>query len=134
MSKDGDGEEARDGCEPSKVQQQRPALRALRGGGSAALAANVRLRREFKGLTASELLRNEALLAALPGQVRSSMQALRRGDIAGAEACLPGEFEAAGGRIVPGPGHHRSRQLAWLRLWVFVLASAMLVILLLVFA
>jgi hypothetical protein len=134
MSKDADEGEARRGSEPTRLQQQRPPLRALRGGGSAELAANVRLRREFKGLTAQDLLRNEALLAALPGQVRSALQALRRGDMAAAEACLPGGFEAAAGRIVPGPGHHRSRRLAWLRLWVFVLASAMLVILLLVFA
>lgn len=69
----------------------------------------VRLRREFKGLTVADLWRNE-IHERLPGQVRSALHHLQRGDLQAAEAALPGEFAA----VLPGPGRRRrlGRRLA----------------------
>jgi hypothetical protein len=60
----------------------------------------VRLRREFKGLTVADLQRDE-IVERLPGQVRSALRHLQRGDEAAAERALPGEFAP----VLAGPGH-----------------------------
>lgn len=128
-----DGDEPNAGAEPEAGMP--PPLRrwqALRGGGAPNMDAEVRLWREFKGVSVDELLQQEELLQRLPGRARSALAALRRGDVAGAEAELPGSFLGAA-RIVPGPGHHRERRAATLRLLVFVLTTGMLAALLLVF-
>jgi hypothetical protein len=63
-------------------------------------APEVRLRREFKGLTVADLERDD-VVARLPGRVRSALRHLRRGDLAAAEQALPGEFAP----LLAGPGH-----------------------------
>jgi hypothetical protein len=81
----------------------------------------VTLHREFKGLTVADLLRSE-IVDRLPGQVRSALQHLQRGDFAAAERALPGEFAP----VLPGPGHRRAeRRAAWLWLAAFVAVVAM---------
>ena len=69
----------------------------------------VRLLREFKGLTVADLERDD-VVARLPGQVRSALRHLRRGDLAAAEQAMPGEFAP----VLAGPGHRSSvsRRLA----------------------
>jgi hypothetical protein len=62
--------------------------------------ADVRLLREFKGLTVADLERDD-VVARLPGQVRSALRHLRRGDLAAAERALPGDFAP----VLAGPGH-----------------------------
>jgi hypothetical protein len=78
-------------------------LRAVQGPlGSSEPRPAVRLRREFKGLTVADLLRDE-ILERLPGQVRSALHHIERGDHAAAERALPGEFT----RVLPGPWQRR---------------------------
>jgi hypothetical protein len=82
-----------------------------------ALAPAVRLRREFKGPTAAELLQDDDLVSRLPGKVRSAMNAIARGDLPAADALLPGGF----GRVLAGPGRRDRRRLrlvvtAWILL------------------
>lgn len=65
----------------------------------------VRLCREWHGLTVADLLRPD-LAERLPGQVRSALRHLERGDLPAAlqqlpEACAP---------VLPGPGHRRTEQ------------------------
>jgi hypothetical protein len=55
-------------------------------------------------------------VARLPGQVRSALRHIERGDFAAAERALPGEWAP----VLPGPGRRRRR---WL-LPVAVLAAA----------
>jgi len=63
-------------------------------------APPVRLLREFKGLTVADLLRDE-LAERLPGQVRSALSAMEKGDWRTAEQAMPGAFAP----VLPGPGH-----------------------------
>lgn len=93
----------------------RPRLRVVTGPieGSARRPA-VRLRREWKGLTVADLLRDE-IVDRLPGQMRSVQQLLARGDVAAAERALPGED---GPVLLAGPGHRRRDH----RLLVFLVA------------
>jgi hypothetical protein len=65
-------------------------------------APPVRLRREFKGLTVADLHRDE-VASRLPGQVRSALNDIERGDFDAAERALPGEFVS----VLAGPGYHR---------------------------
>ncbi len=84
----------------------RPRLRRLSGGGAngAEPAAQVRLHREFKGLTVADLVRLE-LVEQLPGTVHKAMRELQRGEVAAAEATLPGAFAP----LLAGPGRVRRR-------------------------
>ena len=66
---------------------------------------SVRLVREWKGLTVADLLRDE-IVERLPGRVQSALEHIERGDFAGAERALPGEFSS----VLPGPGHGRSQR------------------------
>jgi len=81
----------------------------------------VRLRREFKGLTVADLERDD-VVARLPGQVRSALRHLRRGDLAAAEQALPGEFA----RVLAGPGHRAAapRRVAVAVVVLAVIAAA----------
>lgn len=81
-------------------------LRPVRGApGGAEPPPPVRLVREWKGPTVADLLRDE-FAARLPGEVRSALRHLEAGDLAAAEARLPGEFAA----ILPGPASRRRRR------------------------
>jgi hypothetical protein len=80
----------------------RPVRNAM---GSAEPPPPVRLVREWKGPTVADLLRDE-FAARLPGEVRSALRHLEAGELAAAEASLPGEF----GAILPGPAAHRRRR------------------------
>ncbi|MBL8731765.1 MAG: hypothetical protein JNN13_05310 [Planctomycetes bacterium] len=62
----------------------------------------VALRREFKGLTVADLLRDE-IVDKLPGQARSALHHLERGDHAAAERALPGSFAP----VLSGPWRRR---------------------------
>ena len=101
-----DGEQA----EGSEAQ---PRLRAVRGPVATEDAPEapppVRLRREFKGLTVADLLRDE-VVDSLPGQVRSALEHIERGDLAAAERALPGHFAT----VLEGPGHRRRSRPGWL--------------------
>jgi hypothetical protein len=87
---------------------------------AAATRPAVRLRREFKGLTVADLARDE-IVDRLPGRVRSALHRIECGDLAGADAALPGEFAP----IVAGPGSVRPAALRHWR-WVLVVAVAVL--------
>ncbi len=65
-------------------------------------APTVRLRREFKGLTVAEL-HNGEIATYLPGQVRSALNHIERGELDAAERALPGQFA----NVLAGPGHRR---------------------------
>ncbi|MFT7534694.1 MAG: hypothetical protein ACI85K_000643 [Hyphomicrobiaceae bacterium] len=65
-------------------------------------APAVRLRREFKGLTVADLHRDE-IASRLPGQVRSALNHIERGDLDAAERALPGQFA----KVLAGPGYRR---------------------------
>lgn len=116
MTGDGDEEGASDertGSGPS------PRLRAVAGPlGPSEPPPAVRLWREFKGLTVADLLR-EDIVERLPGQVRSALRHLDRGDLAAAERSLPGEFAP----LLAGPGHRRGSRRA---LVAFVFLAAVL--------
>lgn len=73
--------------------------------------------REWKGPTVADLLRDE-FAARLPGEVRSALRHLEAGDLAAAEARLPGEFAA----ILPGPASRRRRRSARALSVAFVVA------------
>lgn len=82
----------------------------------------VQLLREYKGLTVADLGRDE-IVERLPGQVRTALHHLQRGDVAAAERALPGEFCP----LLNGPGsQRRSRRWPSLRLtlvlWLLVTA------------
>lgn len=62
----------------------------------------VRLRREFKGLTVADI-QQEEVAKMLPGQVRSALAWIERGDFVAAERALPGQLAT----IIEGPGHGR---------------------------
>lgn len=99
-------------------------LRAVRGPvvGQVSPPA-VRLWREFKGATVADLLRSE-FVDRLPGQVRSALQHLERGDPGAAERALPGGFPP----VLPGPGVARGRQravVAALAIVVVIAATAL---------
>jgi|JRYL01.1.fsa_nt_gb hypothetical protein len=104
---------------------ERPRLRRLPGGGVGGVvpAASVRLHREFKGLTVADLVRIE-LVEQLPGTVHKAMRELQRGDLAAAEATLPGTFAP----LLAGPGRARRqwrRVLAVLLVLVVVLLAGL---------
>ena len=92
--------------------QAPPRLRAVRGPLATEAGPEapppVRLRREFKGLTVADLLRDE-VVESLPGQVRSALAHIERGDLAAAERALPGHFAT----VLEGPGHRRPRRVGW---------------------
>ncbi|MBL8754964.1 MAG: hypothetical protein JNK15_16790 [Planctomycetes bacterium] len=92
-------------------------LQAVRGPMAAAPEPppRVKLVREWKGLTVADLLRDE-IVERLPGQVRSALQHIDRGDYMAADRALPGDSSP----ILAGPGH-RSEQ-RWL--WVFLIGVA----------
>lgn len=101
---------------------ERPRLRRLPGGGAHGTDPTppVRLHREFKGLTVADLVRIE-LVEQLPGTVHKAMRELQRGDVAAAEATLPGAFAP----LLDGPGRARRR---WrrIRLGLLLLVAALL--------
>jgi hypothetical protein len=112
----GESDEHGSGLPADPGGEHRPTLRAVDGPlGPAEPLPGVRLHREFKGLTVLDLMRDE-LVARLPGQVRSALRHIERGDFAAAERALPGEWAP----VLPGPGRRRRR---WL-LPVAVLAAA----------
>ncbi len=76
----------------------------------------VRLLREWKGPTVADLLRDE-FAARLPGEVRSALQHIEAGDLAAADAELPGGFAP----ILPGPSARRRPP----RRRAFVVAAAL---------
>lgn len=91
------GSDGATGASPSR-------LHAVSGPAAAADPAPApRLWREWKGLTVADLLRTE-IAERLPGQVRSALHHLQRGDLRAAEAALPGEFA----KVLPGPGRRRA--------------------------
>lgn len=99
-----------DGDEHERPTETAPAdgvrLRAISGTSSGGdPPPSVRLRREFKGLTVADLLRDE-VVERLPGQVRSALHHIERGDHAAADRALPGEFAP----VLVGPGHRRARR------------------------
>ena len=81
-------------------------LRAVQGPVPTAPEASgpppVRLRREFKGLTVADI-QLEEVARILPGQVRSALAWIERGDLGAAERALPGQLAT----IIEGPGHGR---------------------------
>ena len=85
-------EDDEDATPPADGGSGRARLRAVHGPvlGDASPPA-VHLWREWKGPTVADLLRDE-YVARLPGQVRSALHHLERGDLAAAERALPGEF------------------------------------------
>lgn len=88
-----------------------PFGKALPGGGQPTV--DVRLRREFKGLTVEELVADLGIDEQLPGRVQSALDAIRRGDLRAADEALPGRF----GNVLVGPGHRRparSRRVVWI--------------------
>lgn len=93
----------------------------LRGEG-AVVAAGVRLRREFKGLTVRDLLADQGLDEQLPGRVASALENIRRCDYAAAERDLPGDF----GKVLEGPNRRcaRRRFARWIVLCALAIAVA----------
>lgn len=90
------------------------------GGGQP--VADVRLRREFKGLTVEELVADLGIDEQLPGRVQSALDAITRGDLPTALDALPGRF----GAVLPGPGHRsaaRSRPVLWIVLAALAAAA-----------
>lgn len=80
---------------------------------------SVRLCREWKGLTVADLLRDE-VVDRLPGQVRSALRHIDRGDFAAADRVMPGHHAP----VLAGPGHrHRSRK------WLLAAATLLAVVL-----
>jgi hypothetical protein len=73
----------------------------LRGGVHEPVPA-IRLRREFKGLTVADLHRDE-IVRLLPGQVRSALNHIERGELDAAERALHGQFAT----VLAGPGYRR---------------------------
>lgn len=109
----GDGEDTEDGGLDARTSRDgtgapRPRLRCVDGPlPGAEPPPHVHLRREFKGLTVADLLRPE-IVDRLPGQVRSVIHHLQRGDLQAAEQAMPGDFAP----VLRGPGHGRlSRRL-----------------------
>ena len=68
----------------------------------------VRLCREWKGLTVADLLRDE-IVERLPGQLRSAVRHIERGDLAAADRAMPGQSAS----VLAGPGSRR-RERRWL--------------------
>lgn len=80
----------------------------------------VRLRREFKGLTVRDLLADAGLDDQLPGAARSALAHIERGDLVAAEAVLPGHFAP----VLPGPGRDRVRRRRRRIVWITFVALA----------
>lgn len=89
----------------------RPGLRLVDGQATGVPPARppVMLRREFKGLTVADMLRDE-IVDKLPGQARSALRHIEHGDYAAAERALPGHFAP----VYAGPWQQRSRRRLWL--------------------
>ena len=103
-------------------QGPRPGLRRVDGPvAGAEPVPEVRLHREFKGLTVADLMRAE-IAERLPGQVRQALRQIQNGEFAAADDALPGAFPP----IYAGPGSDRGRRRGFLVLWlsVAVLAAA----------
>jgi hypothetical protein len=82
-------------------------------------APEVRLHREFKGLTVADLMRLE-IAERLPGQVQRALRQIQNGEFAAADDSLPGAFPP----IHAGPGSHRVRRRGvWLVVAVLGLAA-----------
>lgn len=93
-------------------------LRAVQGplGAAPEPPPEVRLRREFKGLTVADLGRDE-ILARLPGQVRSALRHIERGELDAAERALPGHFA----KVLAGPRPARPQR--WLAAGIVTLLA-----------
>jgi hypothetical protein len=103
----GEGDQ-HDAASPADASAKGPTpLRAVDGPlGPAEPPRTTRLRREFKGLTVADLHCAE-LVERLPGRVRTALRHLQRGDLAGADRVLPGEFAP----VLAGPWQqHRARR------------------------
>lgn len=90
----------------------------LRGDG-VATSEEVRLRREFKGITVRDLIADAGLDEQLPGRVQSALEQIQKGDYAAAERALPGSF----GSVIQGP-FLRPRQRSRVALWIVLSALA----------
>jgi hypothetical protein len=113
-----------DGADPPDDGQQPPAGASLQPVEAAASPEDpglpqVRLRREYKGLTVRDLLADDGLDRQLPGRVLTALRHLERGDLAAADDVLPGRF----GALLPGPGPWARRRR---RLWVLLITVAAL--------
>lgn len=83
----------------------------------------VHLLREYKGLTVADLLRDE-IVDHLPGQVRTALHHIQRGDFAAADRALPGDFPP----VLQGPRRgtpSRLPLLSWLLLTAVFAAVAL---------
>lgn len=90
------------------------------GAGAAGPAPEVRLHREFKGLTVADLMRLE-IAERLPGQVQRALRQIQSGAFAAADESLPGAFPP----IYAGPGSTRARRRGpWLVALVLSAAAA----------
>ena len=88
------------------------------GGGLSDPLPQVRLRREFKGLTVADLQRDE-ILSRLPGQVRSVLEHVEEGNYAAAERVLPGSF----GNVLVGPGHRARSRWRWVATLAIIIVA-----------
>lgn len=115
----GDGEDGNeDAAAADRKGRLGPRLHRVEGPlGAAEDPPAVQLRREWKGLTVADLLRPE-IVDRLPGQVRSALHHLQRGDLAAADRALPG-VEVP---VLPGPGHRRAERRATV-VWLTVLGG-----------
>lgn len=118
---DDDGELDFSEGSPTCPPKLRAVPRTSTGSGQAAGALPVQLRREYKGLTVADLQRDE-IVDRLPGQVRSALHHLQRGDYAAAERALPGEFRP----LLRGPGGQKARTplVLWLCVTAVLAATA----------
>ncbi|MEO6594229.1 MAG: hypothetical protein ABIP94_05705 [Planctomycetota bacterium] len=119
---DGDGDAQHGGTfgAPRDASAAGQKLRRVEGPmGDPEPPTTLRLRREFKGLTVADLLRDE-IVERLPGQVRSALRSVQAGDFAAAERALPGEFAT----VLPGPGHRRGERRRSVLLLMLVAALA----------
>lgn len=80
----------------------------------------VRLHREFKGLTVADLMRSE-IAERLPGQVQRALRQIQNGAFAAADEALPGAFPP----IFAGPGSARAgRRGPWLLVTALLVGAA----------
>ena len=88
------------------------------GAGAQVPRPAVRLRRELKLPTVADLVRDDDAVRRLPGQARSALRHLQNGDLAAAEAALPGGF----GAVLQGPGQQRRQSRRTARRFLVALA------------
>lgn len=87
---------------------------------ASAAPPEVRLHREFKGLTVRDLLADARLADQLPGAVRSALAHIESGDLAAAERVLPGHFAP----LLAGPFEAVARRRRRLAVWITIVALA----------